>query len=107
MVCSLIGNVFFIKALCFSATTRIQNGHAQIQGEHRDMLVCTMMISVLFFILDTPLTVADAFNLFPFEVYIRPTLPLLNCSVKLFVYILYKRSFRVRSIERMAGSNHC
>ena len=106
VVCILIGNVFFIKALYFSATTRIKNGRAQIQGEHRDMLVCTMMISVLFLILDTPLTVADAFNLFPYEVYIRPTLPLLYCSVKLFVYILYKNSFRVRCIDRMARSNH-
>ena len=104
-VCILIGNVFFIKALYCTATTRMTNGHTQIHGENRDLLVRVMMISILFLMLDTPLTIANAFNLFPSDVYIRPTLPLLYCSIKLFIYIPYKRSFRVHCIKSLARSD--
>ena len=101
VVCILIGNIFFAKALYRSVWNTERNGHGNVnEGKDRDLLVCTMVISILFLILDVPLTADNTFNLFQSDTFILMTMSLIYRSIKLFVYILYKRSFRLYCIKK-------
>ena len=97
----IFGNVFFLKALRRAVTTPVNNVAKQIHGKNRDILVYTMMTSVLFMFLDLPQYVMVSFNL-PFENLEMITIAiwLLYRTLKVFAYILYKRNFRIRCIKQ-------
>ena len=98
-LCIIFGNVLFVKALYQSFTTPMTNGRMRLDGRTRDILIYTMMISILFLFLEMPRTVAVPFDLMKFGRMIVLALYLLNRTLKPFVYVLYTRSFRVRCIK--------
>ena len=106
VVCILIGNVFFVKTLYRSFMTTEQNRHANIDlGRNRDLLVCTMMISILYLFVDVPRIFDNSFNLLFTDKFIFLTLWLIVRSIKLFVYILYYRGFRLHFIKKNAKAH--
>ena len=99
-MCILIGNSYTIQALCKSIKAPVPTGQRQISLENRDMLVFTIMISIMFLFMEMPFTVSVSFYMHFQTSFLDmiTTIWLLNHSLKCFVYILYKRSFRIRCI---------
>ena len=99
-MCILIGNAYTIQTLCKSIKAPVPTGQRQISLENRDILVFTVMISIMFLFMEMPYTVSVSFYMHfhtPFVDMIK-IIWLLNQSLKCFAYILYQRSFRMRCI---------
>ena len=105
-ICIVIGNIFFVKSLYRTVRATERNGLGNVDvGKNRDLLVCTMVISILFLVLDVPRTFDNSFDLFGPNKFIFTTLALIYRSVKLFVYILYKRGVRVHCVKKLVKSH--
>ena len=99
-LCILVENVVLIKALCQSLTGS-SSTRKKICIENRDMYVFTTMISTIFLLMEIPCMVINFYytetggtsfdNIFAIIL-------LLSHSVKCLVYIIYKRTVRIRCI---------
>ena len=97
-LCILIGNAVFVKALCRSVKTPVSSGQRHVSADNRDMIVCTIMISIMFLSMDMPRTLGFSFDLFNSYGVATGTIWLFNLSLKCYVYILYTRKVHITCI---------